>query len=365
VFGVFWGGWAVAAVDVERDLSLSHATFGVLLSLSLGGAAVANAVGGALAERHGTQRTLSIAFLLWAVSLFAGAAAGSKVTFGAALIAVVSLGGAVDVVMNVAATSGLAGEPGKLVRFHAFFNFGAAIGAGSVGVATANNISWRWSWLLLGVASVLLAVVLSRAELPAGAAGESVPLGGALALLRRERLGLVAIAFAIGALVEGGVDLWGVIFLRTTLPSGLAVGATSAVIGYLVSTAARVLLGPSAGRRGPARGVTLGAGVACAGVVVLALSGTPVVAGAGLVLAAGGISLCWPLLLSLAAAGRERPGAAVGAVSSIGYLGFVVGPSVVGWLAAGFGLKAGLLFLAVAAAFVAIAPAGRSLRVGS
>jgi hypothetical protein len=78
--------------------------------------------------------------------------------------------------------------------------------------------------------------------------------------------------------------------------------------------------------------------------------------GAGLVIAAGGISMCWPLLLAHATAGRERPGAIVGAVTAVGYLGLFAGPTLVGWIASGVNLRAGLLLLAVAAVFVAVAP---------
>jgi MFS family permease len=69
------------------------------------------------------------------------------------------------------------------------------------------------------------------------------------------------------------------------------------------------------------------------------------------------VSMCWPLLLAQAGMGRERPAAAVGGVSAIGYLGFVVGPAVVGSVAQLAGLRAGLLALAAAAVFVAVAPA--------
>jgi MFS family permease len=358
VFGVFWGGWAVAAADVEHDLGLSHGRFGVLLSVSLAAAALANAVGGALNERHGTTRTLSIALALWGVGLVAGALAptSSIGTFAVALVGVIALGGVVDVSMKVAATAGVDADAAALVRFHAFFNLGAAIGAAAVGGATALGVSWRWAWAVDAALAFALAWRLSRRDLPAGGAGEQVPLGGALSLLRREGLVLLAFAFAVGALVEGGVDLWGVLFLRTTLPSGLAVGATSAVLGYLVAASARSLLGGLAGRSGAARGVALGAGAAAFGIVVLAVADPAVVAGAGLVIAAGGISMCWPLLLSLVAAGRERPGPAIGAVTAVGYVGFVVGPTVVGWLAGVLGLRVGLLVLAGAAVFVAVSP---------
>jgi MFS family permease len=96
--------------------------------------------------------------------------------------------------------------------------------------------------------------------------------------------------------------------------------------------------------------------VATAGAIILALAHAPLLAGAGLVLAAGGISLCWPLLIAYASAGRARPGLVVGGVTGVGYLGFVLGPTLVGWVSAAAGLRWGLLVLALGGAFVSVAP---------
>jgi MFS family permease len=364
VFGTFWGSWAVAAADIEDSLGLTHGGFGVLLSVALAGAVAANAVGGALAERRGTVPVLAAALGGWGGLLVLAAVVPPAAPFAVLLVLAVGLGGVVDVAMNVAATAGLAGRPGALVRFHAFFNAGAALGAAVTGLLLANDVSWRWSWLGAGVVCVAIAARLRRAELPAGEAGEHVPLTGAFSLLRREGLLVVAAAFAVSSLVEGGIELWGVLFLRTTLPSGLAVGAVSAVVAYSVAAAARSVLGPVAGRRGPVVGVAAGASTSAAGILLLALASTGPLAGAGLVLAAGGISLCWPLLLALASADRPRPGPVVGAVTAVGYTGFVVGPTVVGAMAAGLGLRAGLVLLAAFAAFVAAAPTVAGAVVG-
>ena len=359
LFGIFWGSWAVSAADVERSLDLSHGRFGLLLSFGLAGAAFANGVGGALTERFGTGRVLSASLAIWGALLLAGAAVANVAVpwgFGAALVVAVAVGGVVDVVMNVAAVAALADEPGALVRFHARFNIGAALGALATGALLGVDVTWRWAWAGVGVVALGLALWCGRADLPAGERGDHVPLLDTLPLLRRERLVLVAVAFAVGGMVEGGIELWGVLFLRTFLESGLPVAVASAVGGYSVAAIARVAFGPAAGRRGAQRGVTIGAAVAFVGVLVLGLTSTPWVSGLGLVLAAGGISMCWPLLLAHASEGRTRPAAIVGSVTAVGYLGFVAGPTVVGWVAAAFGLRTGLLLLAVAAAFVAIVP---------
>lgn len=356
VFGTFWGGWAVAAADIERALNLSHGGFGLLLSVALAGAAFTNAVGGSLVERHGTALLFGVSLAGWAALLLAGALARSPLLLGISLVATLAVGGLLDVVMNVAATAALADAPGQLVRFHARFNMGAAVGAAGTGLLLANDASWRWQWVGVAALSLGVAAMTRGRDLPASGAGEHAGLTSAIALIRREGLLLVALAFAVAAMIEGGVELWGVLFLRTYLESGLAVAAISATLGYSVATAVRVLVGPRIAQRGTATAISIGGATAAVGVLVLAGTSTPWLSGAGLVLAAGGISLCWPLLLAYASAGRTRPGLVVGGISGIGYLGFVVGPTVVGWIAATAGLRAGVLVLAAGGLFVAIAP---------
>jgi MFS family permease len=313
-------------------------------------------LGGAIAERYGTGRVLAGALVGWAAMLVVTALVHNPWGLGVCILLTFSLGGAVDTVMNVAATAALAGRPGSLVRFHALFNAGGAVGALGTGLLIANDSTWRWWWAFVAVVGFGVAAYCARSTLPAGEPGEQAPLGGALRLLRREHLVLVAVAFAVGAMVEGGIDLWGVLFLRTRFPAGLGVAVTSAVIAYVIAASARVVFGPSAGRRGAARGVAIGASAAAAGLLLLAIAPGSWAKGAGLVIAAGGISMCWPLLLAHATAARERPGAVVGAVSAVGYTGFFLGPTIVGWVASATSLRGGLVVLAGAAVFVAIAP---------
>lgn len=356
LFGVFWGGWAVAATEIERALHLTTGGFGLLLSLALVGAASSNAVGGALCERFGTGQVLGTSLLSWAVLLSFGAVAQVPVVLGLLIIVMVATAGLIDIAINIAATAALADRPGQLVAFHARFNAGAAAGAAVTGVLLAAGVSWRWMWVSVAVVAICLGVVCRRVPLPDGDRGDQLPLGGAFSLLRREHLVLLAGTFALAAMVEGGIELWGVLYLRTHLSSGLLLGAGGAVLGYTIAALARYTLGPAVGRRGSGRGVVIGAGTAALGVTTLAAAPTAVIAAIGLVLAAGGISMCWPLLLAQAGARRSRAGAVVGAVSAVGYFGLVIGPAFVGWVAEAVGLRAALGVLAVAALIVAVVP---------
>jgi MFS family permease len=359
LFGLFWGAWAVAAIDIEQSLGLSVGEFGLLLSVSLIGSAAANVVGGGLCERFGTARILSLALATWAVVLALGAFSRPPDLLGLAIVLIVVNAGLIDVTINVASMTALADRPGRLVAFHARFNVGAAAGAAICGGLLAGHISWRWIWVTVAAAAGILAFVCSRSPLPGASRGERVPWHGALTRLHHDRLLVVAGIFALSAMVEGGIDLWGVLFLRSTLDSGLLIGAGGAVLGYTVAAVARTTLGPGIGRRGPPQGVAIGAGVAAVGTVLLATARVPVTGALGLVLAAGGISMCWPLLVAAAGRGRPRAAAAVGAVTAGGYVGLVAGPALVGWVAGAIGLRGALGLLAAAAAVVAIVPAVR------
>jgi MFS family permease len=54
------------------------------------------------------------------------------------------------------------------------------------------------------------------------------------------------------------------------------------------------------------------------------------------------------LLLAFASRGGERPGLVVGGLSAAGYVGFLAGPPVVGWVAQLTDLRWGLAFLGAA-----------------
>lgn len=355
-FGFFWGSWAVAAADVKATLHLGTAGFGAFWSAALVGAAVGNAAGGVLTERWGGRRLLSTTLAVWALTVAATAVVPGRWALAATLGAGLMAGGLLDVAMNVVATAAFANRPGGLVRFHGLFNVGAAFGAALTGLAIAGHHGWRLVWLAVAPLDLGIAWLAQRSDIPVAAAGGRLPLTRAISVLREERLVPLATVFALGAMVEGGIELWGVLYLRTRLASGLLVGASGAVAGYLVAASTRFIAGPRAGAAGAPFGIALGAGVAAGGATLMALSTSPAAAACGLALAAGGVSLCWPLLMSLAGAGRRRPGAAVGSVSAVGYLGIVLGPALVGWVATAGGMRSGLGFIAAASLLVALSP---------
>ena len=360
-FGFWWGTWAVVALDVQRFLDFSDAQLGLLLAATVLGGSIANGAGGVVAERYGTRLVLSSALVGWATLLVLLGGVTNRAAFCLAFLATVSVGGLVDVTMNVSATAELGSSPRRLLRMHALFNGGALLGAGVSGLLLAADVSYRAIWVGLGVAALVLAVWCRVSDLPAGERGEHHTVRQGLAALRAHGLRMVAIVFAIGALVEGGVGTWGVLFLRGNLGLAVVAGAGAYVVGQALATVARCSLGWTAEHVGERRGAQLGLALAGVGLVIEAASTSSWPAAIGLGLAAVGSAVYWPLLLAFASQGDDRPGIVVGGLSAAGYVGFLAGPPLVGWVAQATDLRWGLVFLG----FAALAGACARLRTPS
>ena len=131
---------------------------------------------------------------------------------------------------------------------------------------------------------------------------------------------------------------------------GLAVaaGAGAYVVGQALATTARATLGWTAEHVGERRGAQLGLALAGVGLLVEATATSSWLAAAGLGAAAVGAAVYWPLLLAFASRGGDRPGLVVGGLSAAGYVGFLAGPPVVGWVAQATDLRWGLALLGLA-----------------
>jgi len=372
--GAFWGTWAVSVADIQRTFALSDAQLGLLLSVAIGIAAVTGAVVGHRAERWGTGRLLTWALVVWALFLVGAALARAWIPFAALFVAAEVSGGCVDTAMNAAASARLMGRPGALVRFHALFNIGALSGAAAAGVVLHAGLSWRWLWpaLALGAGGIALWAHLRAARpVPAGSAmlrthspegtgpggtgPEATGTLGPLARLRADRLLMFLFIFAVAEITEGGVDTWGVLYLRTHLAAGVLLGAGAYVVGQSVAATTRGAGGPMLGLLTARMGLVAGGLLACGGILLESLSVVPAVAAVGLALGAAGASLFWPLVMSQATQQASQPTAASGAFTAAGYVGWVAGAPLVGWVSDAFGPARGLQLLAAMAAVVVIA----------
>ena len=359
VSGIGIASWMARMPAVKDALGVNTAEIGILIL----GAAIGSILG-LLASSHIIDRFGARLIMTWClvVGPLGLATAGFGVTVGQSFwvvfagLAIFGAGMAIcDVGMNL---SGAVNE--RVLKrtimpvFHAFFSFGTMIGAGIGALAE-----------LAQVPIVVQAAVVSGGIIVAGLLGVRATQSERLLQAEtpevdhsttwRQRLGiwrdprtlLIGLIVLGMAFAEGSANDW----LALTMVEGHGVDKpTGAVIFGVFVTAmtvgrlSGVRLLDRYGRVPVLRG---SAALAAVGLLIVIFVPSPWIAVFGVVLWGLGAALGFPTGMSAAADDQKTAAARVSAVATIGYLAFLVGPPVIGFLGEQVGLLNALLVVLV------------------
>ncbi|MEA2279073.1 MAG: hypothetical protein QOI62_1202 [Solirubrobacteraceae bacterium] len=363
--GVMFGSWAARIPAVRDHVGLSDGGLGIALACGAIGAIVAMPLAGAFAARMGSRRATRVSFAL--LCLAAGSVAlmpslpllcAWMLFFGAAM-------GSCDVTMNA---HGVAVERGYdrsiFAGFHAAFSLGGLAGGALGALAAAAGLDVRAHLALVGAAAAAIGLTWSRRFLDAGAdaVGHHAPL---FVRPPRRLLALGALAFAC-LLVEGASADWSGVYLRDELGTSAAVAALGFTAFSVTMTLGRIFGDRLVDRFGPQTVVRVGGTVAAIGFGTALVVAQPVAAVVGFACLGAGMAGVVPIVFR---ASGHVPGMTAGiglaAVSSTGYLGFLVGPPTIGGVAELLGLPVALVLLvALATMVVLLAPTTRLAGAG-
>jgi predicted MFS family arabinose efflux permease len=322
----------------------------VLLMLG-GGAMVAMPLAGVLIRRVGS-RTVAVAGALMALAMLPLlAAAPTAAALTIALFVFGASGGALDVAMNAHAivVEREAARP-LMSSFHALFSIGGLVGAAGVSALLWLGLSIAWTASTIAAAMALIVIAQGPGLLPHGRDASPAASGFALA---HGRVLLIGVLCSLSFLGEGAVLDWSAVFLRfsrgfSEASGGLGYAAFSVTMGIgRLSGDALVM------RFGPARVLRAGGALAAAGFALATLTRWPASAIGGFALVGAGAANVVPVLFSAAGRVAGVPASvALAAVTTIGYMGLLAGPALIGFVAQLSGLPAalaltGALFLVV------------------
>jgi len=349
------GTWTARIPAIKQDLGLSDGRLSLaLLAIAAGAVAGMQAVG-RLVDRYGSSRVMIPAALLQGVVLVLPAYAVNLGTLAAALFGFGVVHGVLDVSMNANAVEveRAWGRP-IMSSFHAVFSIGGFAGAAAGGLFAHLALSPAATFLSVGVVVALLAAWAAAWALrsrPAPVTSEDgvrprLPKGILF-------LGVLAFCCLVG---EGAAADWSSVYLREDLAASAGFAAAGYAAFSIMMTAGRLAGDRLAARFGPVA-LVRGCGLLAAAGLGLALTvGHPLAGVTGFGCFGAGLSCIVPQVFS--AAGHRDPafaGRALARVASIGYLGFLSGPVLIGGLAELAGLPRALGVPALLAAFVALA----------
>lgn len=367
VFYMFFAKGFVAAAWVSRipvtqlRLDLSEGRFGLVLLAAALGILTTLAVSGTLVQRFGSRRVIFGANLLMTIVLPLLAVVNSALLLAFMLFLFgVSMGGS-DVANNTqAGTIERALQRPVMSAFHGGFSLGFLAGA-ALGSAMAGwGVPPLGHFVLAatiggGIALALTPMLLQDAPEAGSTPAKALRLPPRVTWL----LGLVASLAIIG---ETSVGDWSGIYLRDAAgarpsqqPLAVAAFSLSMTIGRFAGDALTAKLSRAALLRN--------AGLVAAGGLSLAVAvPQPAFVIAGYAVLGLGLSVVVPLTFSAATRLPDLPaGAGLAGVATLGYVGFLIGPPLIGAVADISSLRiaiAGVAFL-----FVLLAALGSSARV--
>jgi MFS family permease len=354
-FGTFWGAWSATLPDVRAQAGLSDGELGLALSAVAIAAVPSMPLAGRLIDRHGARRLLPPALLLFAGACVLPAFAGSLLPLALALLALGASTGGLDVFLNATTATWERLEGRRLMAgAHGCFSLGVLVAGVGAGVARDLGAGPR---SILGAS--LLVIVLAAATQPAYRDAEPAPAQTATST-GRPRLApvllVLGLLIASSFLVEDAVQSWSALHLERSLGAPASVGGLG--VGLFAGAMALGRFGVQWLARPGTDALVVGGGATAltAGILLLALAPTAPIALVGAVVAGAGVSVLAPTMFSAVGARSApgRAGAELALVTTLGYVGFVAGPPLIGLLSAATTLPTALSLLAVLTAAVAV-----------
>ncbi len=345
--GMLWGSFAADLPDIKAMLDVTESQLGLLLLFTPFAAITAMLAAARIGAAMGKMALFGASLIMCAVFQLPGQAS-SVWLFALAMMACGAGTGLTDVLLN-ARVAAIENQRGLhlMSLCHAAYSFGYAGAAVATGVM--RDAGWPPSWVLgaIGLAAALMALLayerdgtvhgLSRPKTQGERHLGWVPvIGGAM----------VGIAF----LAENAAENWSALFIEQTLGGSPQEGAMGPAAIALTMGVARLFGQALTSRISTTALLIGGAFIAALGAMTAAMAVSPGMAYAGFIVMGAGASVIVPTGFSLVGK-LSRPQArarAMARATIIGYVGYFVGPPLVGLIAGQFGLRFAFVFAALA-----------------
>jgi len=355
------GTWAPRLPAIKESLGLSDGELGTALVGLAIGLVAGTRLAGAPIDRFGSRPVMRAGFPLLAGTLLLPGLADNAVALCLALRVLGVASGALDVAMNA---QGIEVERTLakpiLSGLHGLWSVGLGIGAGAAALAAAIGTDPLEHFAVVAAVLAVLSVVFVRGLLPAhdqlregshDAEPPDVRWTWALVLL-----GVIAFCSFVG---EGAASDWSAVYMTHELGTSEALGAVAFAAFAVTMATARFAADPLRTRLGNVVLVRGGSLIAAAGLGLGLLIHEPAAGIAGFALLGLGLAPVVPIAFSAAGDLDARAtGRLVGRVATIGYVGSVAGPIMIGWLAEATSLRTSLGLVVLLALAIAVSARG-------
>lgn len=355
--GAVFGSWQVMMADLQQAFGLSSGQLGLTLTLGVVGSFPAMLLTGRLVDRWGARRLMLLSISLSALAYASFHWVDSYPLLLISIICLMASSGALDVGINAAAVNyeQNTGDT-RMSFFHAGYSGMAAVAALTTGFLLFTGLEFRTVYLLVAGFLTLLGLIYAlSANLDSlishhqdDSQAELTPTSRAV-LFRTPILLLLAAITGLTFFSEGTLEMWSAVYLRLSLDLPTIIGAAGPAVFHFAMMIGRLGSGWILlhWRR---RWVLRVSGMMAAVGILLSVSTLyPPVILTGFLIAGLALAAVVPIVFSLAGdIAPKQAGQVISVITILGYIGFLLGPSLIGNLADFIGLRLALLALGIA-----------------
>lgn len=344
--GLCFASWASRIPDIKLKLGMSDAGLGAVLLALPSGLMLSLPLSGWAVTRFSSKTMITIAAIAYPIILiFIG-----MVTASWQLAAVLFCFGVFGNMYNISANTQAVGVESLYKRsimatFHGIWSLAGFSGAAIGTFLIAQGISPTQHFILICAISLLVVLIAQNYILASDTQPENKQPLFAKPDAAILKLGLIA----FGCLVcEGTMFDWSGVYFQKVVEAPKEMVTLGYTVFMATMATGRFLGDRLVTRFGIQRMLQVSGIVISTGLIVAVLFPTIELATVGFFLVGLGVSSVVPLVYSSAGKSKTMaPGVALAAVSTIGFLGFLIGPPLIGFIAELAGLRWSFTIIAI------------------
>lgn len=347
--GICFASWASRIPDIKLALGLTDAQFGGMLLFLPLGSFLGIPISGSLTARHGSNKMLKIASILYPIALVnIGWAADSFVWHLAiALFLFGMIGNLFNVAVNTQAVE-LAKlfEKSIISSFHGFWSLAGFVGGLVGSYFIAKSMTPLMQFLVILTLGYVFLITTHQHLLHSESNKQSLKKMWTKPTPLMFQFGLIALSNMI---CEGMMFDWSGVFYQTVVK----VSESQRTIGYIsfmaCMTTGRMFADALINYWGPRKQLMLSGLLVTVGLVIAIIYPSIYTSTIGFMLVGFGVSSVIPTIYGSVGKSAEpgQASIALASVSSIGFFGFLIGPPIVGFLSGALGLRWAFLSISI------------------
>lgn len=353
LLGLCFASWASRIPNIQQTLGLSETGLGAVLLAIPVGSLISLPVSGWLVAKFGSKKLVTLGIFLYSLTLITLGMARS--TFE--LVSYLLLFGFVGNFMNIGINTQAVGVEALykkpiMASFHGMWSLAGFAGAALGSLMIGAGIVPVQHFMLITAFVLVLAAVSTRFILPEDIGKKTNQPIFARPDKSLLMLGLIAFCCMI---CEGAMFDWSGVYFKKVVQADAAWVGAGYTAFMATMTLGRFVADWFTGKFGLKRTLQLSGALTAGGLLLAVLLPGLLTAIIGFLLVGAGVSSVVPLVYS--AAGKSEvlsPGLALAAVSTIGFLGFLIGPPLIGLVAGATSLRVSFSIIAVMGSCVAV-----------